>query len=65
MKKYNSYKEWIKSLKDTYIGKTVLFENNRYDIIDVDYNGFLLINKKSLHNNTTAISICKHKRNII
>lgn len=50
------YKEWIKSLKEKWIGKIVKFDGEKYKVIDVDYNGFLLINKKALHTETTAVS---------
>lgn len=51
-----TYKEWIESLKNDWIGKEVLYEEKKYTVIDVDYNGFLLINKKAKHTETTAVS---------
>ena len=50
-----TYSEFIKRLKDEWIGKSVLFEGESYNVIDVDYNGMLLINKPNTYNKTTAI----------
>lgn len=57
-----AYKEYIKERKKEYVGKTVLFEGKEYKVIDVDYNGMLLINKprvycESYTSPTTAIEI--------
>lgn len=53
--KHNSYREFIDSLKKEYIGKEVIYENKRYHIVDVDYNGMLLIDKKTQFTDTTAV----------
>ena len=52
-----TYREWIGKLKTEWIGKGVIYENNKYKVVDVDYNGFLLINKKAKHTETTAVAM--------
>ncbi len=52
-----TYKEYIEKLKKTWIGKSVMYENKQYHVVDVDYNGMLLIDKKAEFTNTTAISV--------
>lgn len=57
-----TYKEYISELKRKWIGKTVFYQNKQYKVIDVDYNGCLLINKPhyycaSYTADTTAILI--------
>lgn len=51
-----TYREWIESLKKEWIGKNVRFEGGNYKVVDVDYNGMLLIDKKARYTDTTAIS---------
>jgi len=51
-----TYREWIEKLKSEWIGKRVEFEGNIYNVVDVDYNGFLLIDKKARYTDTTAVS---------
>lgn len=53
--KHNSYREFIDSLKKEYIGKEAIYENRRYHVVDVDYNGMLLIDKKAQFTDTTAV----------
>lgn len=57
-----TYREWIDSLKKEWIGSNVLYENKKYNVVDVDYNGFLLINKKGAHTKTTAVAIHNVKK---
>lgn len=52
-----TWKEYIEKLKKEWIGKTVIYENERYKVVDVDYNGMLMIDKKSCFTDTTAISV--------
>lgn len=54
-KDMGAYREWIESLKREWIGKNVKFEENNYKVVDVDYNGMLLIDKKARYTDTTAI----------
>lgn len=51
-----TYREWIESLKREWIGKQVKFEDNIYNVVDVDYNGFLLIDRKARYAETTAVA---------
>ena len=50
-----SYRNFIAALKAKWIGKNVMYDNAAYTVVDVDYNGFLLINKKAEFTDTTAI----------
>ena len=52
-----TYRDWIESRKKEWIGKRVKFEGSIYNVNDVDYNGFLLIDRKTKYNNTTAVAI--------
>lgn len=52
-----TYKEWIEKLKREWIGKAVLYQDRTYNVVDVDYNGMLLVDKKAKHTATTAVSI--------
>ena len=54
-----TWKEYITKLKEQWIGKSVVYENERYNVVDVDYNGFLLIDKKAAHTDTTAVAACR------
>ncbi len=51
-----TYKEWIERLKSEWIGKRVKFEGDIYNVIDVDCNGFLLIDRKARYTETTAVA---------
>ena len=55
MVKIGTYREWIEKLKDQWIGKKVIFENKQYTVVDVYYNGALLIDKKARMTDTTAV----------
>ena len=59
-----TYKEYIKKLKNEWIGKKVKYEGEIYKVVDVDYNGMLLINKKARFSNTTAVSKCMTERRL-
>ena len=52
-----TYREYIDRLKKEWLGKSVLFENEKYNVVDVDYNGSLLIDKKARFTDTTAVGI--------
>lgn len=52
-----TYKEYIEELKEKYVGKPVVYEGKSYTVVDVDYNGGLLIDKPAEHTATTAIPI--------
>lgn len=52
-----TWKEYIEKLKTQWIGKEVVFENEKHKVVDVDYNGLLLIDKKERMTDTTAVGI--------
>lgn len=52
-----TWKEYIEKLKSEWIGKSVLFENEKFKVVNVDYNGLLLIDKKARYTDTTAVAI--------
>ena len=49
------YKDWIEEQRMKWMGKTVTYEGKQYKVIDVDYNGALLIDKKGQFTDTTAV----------
>jgi len=55
-KDMGTYREWIESRKNEWIGKRVKFEGEIYNIVDVDYNGFLLIDKKAQYTHNSSFS---------
>lgn len=52
-----TYREYIEKLKSEWIGRKVTFEGKRYNVVGVDYNGMLLIDRKARYTETTAVSI--------
>ena len=56
-----TYKEYIEKLKSQWIGKEVVYENDKHKVVDVDYNGMLLIDKKARMTDTTAVAISSVK----
>lgn len=50
------YKDYIKQKRDKWIGKRVRYDGKEYNVIDVDYNGGLLIDKKGEFTDDTAIT---------
>lgn len=50
-----TWKEYIEKLKRQWIGKEVIFEDEKHKVVDVDYNGALLIDKKARMTDTTAV----------
>lgn len=50
-----TYKEYINRLKKEWIGKAIIYDNKKYNVVDVDYNGMLLIDKKAQFTDTTAV----------
>lgn len=53
--KHGTWKEYIDTLKKEWIGKIVKYEDKKYNVVDVDYNGMLLIDKKARYTDTTAV----------
>lgn len=56
-----TWKEHIDKLKSHWIGKEVVYENEKHRVVDVDYNGLLLIDKKARMTDTTAVAISNIK----
>ena len=52
-----SYQEYLRSMYAKYIGAQVRYNGRLYSVIDVDYNGMLLIDIPSDHAETTAVSM--------
>lgn len=50
------YKDYIRQKREKWIGRRVRYDGKEYNVIDVDYNGLLLIDKKSEFKDDTAIS---------
>lgn len=52
------YNQFISKLRSDLIGKKVIYagDNNVYTIVDVDYNGALLIDKPARFTETTAVA---------
>ncbi len=50
-----TYKQYIDIQRDRWIGKKVMYGGNIYNVVDVDYNGCLLIDKKARFTDTTAV----------
>lgn len=49
-----TYREYIDELRNEWVGKIVMYENKKYTVVDVDYNGALLIDKKARFTDTTV-----------
>ena len=57
-----TYSKYIENLKAKWIGKNVKYEGKMYKVVDVDYNGGLLIDRQQYYcetytASTTAIAI--------
>lgn len=49
------YKDYIRQMREKWIGKRISYEGKEYNVIGVDYNGMLLIDKKGKFTDDTAI----------
>ena len=49
------WREYIERLKEEFIGKSVEWCGKTFEIVDVDYNGIIHINRASKFNATTAV----------
>lgn len=56
------YRDYIDSMKTEWVGVTVKYDGAVYQVVDVDYNGSLLINKKARFTDTTAVSALQVER---
>lgn len=54
-----TYKEYIENKKKQWIGRKVFYAGNYYNVVDVDYNGMLLIDLPAKFTDTTAIDPAK------
>ena len=52
-----TYREGIENMKKEWIGKKVRFRGDLYTVVDVDYNGSLMIDLPNQYNQTTAVSV--------
>ena len=52
-----TYREGIENMKKEWVGKKVRFRGEVYTVVDVDYNGSLMIDLPNPFNPTTAISV--------
>lgn len=50
-----AYRDYIERMKQRWIGRRVLFEGQPYTVVDVDYNGSLMIDKPARFTATTAV----------
>ena len=50
------YKDYIQGLRDKFIGAVVYYDGEKHTVVDVDYNGALLIDKPARFTDTTAVS---------
>lgn len=57
-----TYREYIEGLRREWRNAEVIYDGCRYTVVDVDYNGGLLIDKKAQFTDTTAVSILSVKR---
>lgn len=51
-----TYKEYIEADRARWVGSVVRYRGHEYTVVDVDYNGGLLIDKKATFTDTTAVS---------
>lgn len=56
------YSEYIAEMKTLWVGARVEFEGTIYTVVDVDYNGSLMIDKPARFTETTAVSTSMVKR---
>ena len=59
-----TWREFIEKERKTYIGRKVKYEDKIYTIVNVDYNGVVLIDKQAELTPTTAIGL-PHELNFI
>lgn len=52
-----TWRELIEKERKTYIGRKVKYEDKIYTVVDVDYNGFILIDKPAWSTPETAIGL--------
>ena len=50
-----TWKNYIEEMRKEWIGRIVKFDGIEYTVVDVDYNGSLMIDKKARFTDTTAV----------
>lgn len=50
-----TWKEHIEEMRKEWTGRKVKYQGNAHTVMDVDYNGALLIDRETIYNKTTAI----------
>ena len=50
------YREWVENLRRFWIGRRVKYAGEDHIVVEVDYNGMLLIDKPAQFTPTTAVS---------
>lgn len=54
-----TYKEYIEELKAKWIDKPYEYDGKTYTVVDIDYNGAILIDKPAEFTDTTAVALAK------
>lgn len=49
------WKDRIAQLRVEWNGRKVIYQGEQHTVVDVDYNGALLIDRETMYNKTTAI----------
>lgn len=52
-----TYRQYIDNRREKWIGRRVMYDGEIYNVVDVDYNGALLIDKKAQFTDTTAVEV--------
>ena len=50
------YRDYIEQKKQKWVGQQVSYQGSTYTVVDVDYNGSLIIDKPAQFTSTTAIT---------
>lgn len=50
------WKDRIAELRAEWTGRKVIYQGEQHTVVDVDYNGALLIDRETVYNKTTAIA---------
>lgn len=49
------WKDRIAQMRAEWTGRKVIYQGEQHTVVDVDYNGGLLIDRETMYNKTTAI----------
>lgn len=50
------WKDYIAQLRVEWNGRKVIYQGEQHTVVDVDYNGALLIDRETMYNKATAIA---------